>query len=650
MIRILPLPPILFLLFLAGCAGSADTNASRAVKGEIDLSGRSFKMQGPAPLDGEWEFYLCPQDDPSLSECLPRGGQKDFYPLPAIWKESTFRGVPLASTGRGVYRLNVRLDDDGKPKCLYLSGLLSVCRVSVNGRVLAESGVVGNDAESEKPRKHLLTPCFSPKGGRNEIILEVSNFHNDQGGIHSGVRIGLREQIEDMINLRRVTGAVTGGALLIMGVFHLVIFWMRKANKENLYFGLFCIVWCVGTVFNPQSAFLAARILKIPWNWYIDICLLPFGLAIPLLLLFYHAVFPKKIGKIVNRIYIVIGGSFFLYILATPPNAYSDVAFDYYLISRTAYLYLFAAFTMDLIQKRKGAAFLAPGYLALGYSEFDGILFDLNIINSTDFTHLGAFIFILSYSALMSVRFAETMAKIDDVSEQLKSRKEAEYEQRRKQKQFSKMLDSIEDAVVAVGGEYEINFCNRTFTALTGYRFKDIQGKNLAAFIGEADPGDTGAGCEKLPKLPLSPASPATPAMRRLLTADGVALDASVKVSLLDFEKGLYAVVFRTQEKLMDKRDLGVRIMLCALECWESTGRVKADLAEQSGIWSAYIEKNGYVRTQTLDRYLSKETLPARPRWKNIIATAEFVMAQSPKNSPLRTKLERALSQFRQLS
>jgi two-component system sensor histidine kinase ChiS len=73
-------------------------------------------------------------------------------------------------------------------------------------------------------------------------------------------------------------------------------------------------------------------------------------------------------------------------------------------------------------------------------------------------------------------------------------------------------------------------------------------------------------------------------------------------------------------------------------------------LAEESGIWSAYIEKDGYVRTQTLDRYLSKKNLPARPRWKNIIATAEFVMAQSPKNSPLRAKLERALSRFKQLS
>jgi PAS domain S-box-containing protein len=650
MTRILQLLLIVILLLLTGCADSADTNAPRAVRGEIDLSERNFKMQGPTSLDGEWEFYLCSGNASNLRECLPSSGQKDYFPLPSVWEGKTAEGVPLEPEGRGAYRLNVRLDDDGKPKCLYLSGLLSVCRVSVNGRGLAESGVIGNDAESEKPRQHLLTPCFFPKDGRNEIILEVSNFHNAQGGIHSGARIGDRDQIEDMISLRRVTGAVTGGALLIMGIFHLVIFWMRKANKENLYFGLFCIVWCVETVVNPQSAFLATRFLKIPWDCYIDICLLPFGLAIPLLLLFYHAVFPKKIGKIVNGIYIVIGGSFFLYILATPPNAYSDVAFGYYLISRTAYIYLFAAFTMDLIQKRKGAAFLAPGYLALGYSEFDGILFDLNIINSTEFTHLGAFIFILSYSALMSLRFAETLAKIDDVSEELESRKEAESEQLRIQNQFSKMLDSIEDAVVAVGGEYEINFCNRAFTALTGYRFKDIQGKNIAAFIGEAGSGDAGAGCEKLPKLPLSPTSPPPPEMRQLLTSNGTALDTSVKVSLLDFEKNLYSVVFRTQEKPMDKRDLGVRIMLLALECWESTGRTKADLAEESGIWSAYIEKDGYVRTQTLDRYLSKKNLPARPRWKNIIATAEFVMAQSPKNSPLRAKLERALSRFKQLS
>ena len=89
--------------------------------------------------------------------------------------------------------------------------------------------------------------------------------------------------------------------------------------------------------------------------------------------------------------------------------------------------------------------------------------------------------------------------------------------------------------------------------------------------------------------------------------------------------------------------------MRCALECWEASGRTKADLAEQSGIWNIYIEKDGYVRTQTLDRYLSRETIPTRPRWKNIIATAEFVMSHSPEDSALKAKISDLLSRFKQL-
>ena len=537
------------LVMLSGCGDKADINAPKVVKGEINLSGRNFEQQGPASLDGEWEFYPCSGTSPDMRECLPKNGQKDYFPLPSIWTGTTTAGVHLKPEGRGIYRLNVRLDDDENPKCLYLSGLLSTCRVSVNGRVIAWSGVVGTDAESEKPQKHLLDPCFFPDHGANEIILEVSNFHNAQGGINAGVTIGTHEQIQSMVSARRVTGAVVGGALLIMGIFHLVIFVMRKANKENLYFGLFCLVWCVGTVFNPPSAYLAAQILNIDWGWYINICLLPLGLAVPLLVLFYHAVFPKKIGKTVNLIYAVFGVSFCIYILATPPNAYSKIAFYYFLISRTAYIYLFGAFAVDLINKRKWAVYLAPGYLALGFSEFDEILFDLNLIHSTEFTHIGAFIFILSYSILMSVRFAETMTHIDDISEKLESQKEAERKNSLMWTRLSKLLDSIGEAVVAVNDGYEINYCNRAFTTMTGYQFKDIEKQKLTYFMREPGQEKDGAAKDMLPKLPSSPASSTKQDECQLLTADRDVLDISVVVTQLDFADKVYSVVIQIERK-----------------------------------------------------------------------------------------------------
>ena len=51
--------------------------------------------------------------------------------------------------------------------------------------------------------------------------------------------------------------------------------------------------------------------------------------------------------------------------------------------------------------------------------------------------------------------------------------------------------------------------------------------------------------------------------------------------------------------------------MNTAVDCWrQTTGQGKGELATQSGLWNVYMERDGYLRTQTLDKYLSEDTLP----------------------------------------
>jgi two-component system sensor histidine kinase ChiS len=97
--------------------------------------------------------------------------------------------------------------------------------------------------------------------------------------------------------------------------------------------------------------------------------------------------------------------------------------------------------------------------------------------------------------------------------------------------------------------------------------------------------------------------------------------------------------------KEADARELAVRVMQAVVDCWAAaTGLGKGELAVQSGLWNAYMERDGYLRTQTLDKYLSLETLPQRPRWRSIAATAEYVLAacqESHHHDELRRLLER---------
>ncbi|WP_295811369.1 ATP-binding protein [uncultured Nitratireductor sp.] len=76
-------------------------------------------------------------------------------------------------------------------------------------------------------------------------------------------------------------------------------------------------------------------------------------------------------------------------------------------------------------------------------------------------------------------------------------------------------------------------------------------------------------------------------------------------------------------------RSLIVQVMTGSLTLWrELTGRERIEFAEESGIWRVSLDKTS-LQTRTLDKYLLIETLPLNPRWRDVVRSAEFVLAQA---------------------
>ena len=97
-------------------------------------------------------------------------------------------------------------------------------------------------------------------------------------------------------------------------------------------------------------------------------------------------------------------------------------------------------------------------------------------------------------------------------------------------------------------------------------------------------------------------------------------------------------------------RELSIDVMVLAIQYWEdTTNRTKADLARKSRVWKVYYEQDGRERTQTLDKYLSSETLPQYPRYKKIIQTADFVLTFCKPSTAIRQKLELSLAKLQAL-
>ena len=274
------------LLAVSGC--SQDKIQPVAKNGVIDLSDWNFAENGAVNLTGEWEFYwhalYTPQD--FLGN---KSEQKTTYiHLPGLWGKSRSDKQHISAQGYATYRLLVKIPPDQTSKALLIRSILSVCKVWVNGELVSASGLPGIDKQSEQPSQALLLSDFKVVGDQVEIIIQNSNFHNVQGGLNTPIRFGNEAQVRHSIQVKWSITGVLGGVFLIIGFYHLLLHSLRRSNSENLYFGLYCIIWSIGSVFGDGGGSLARVLVNdLPWSLAIDLTLLSYGLTPPLIIIFY---------------------------------------------------------------------------------------------------------------------------------------------------------------------------------------------------------------------------------------------------------------------------------------------------------------------------------------------------------------------------
>ncbi len=98
-----------------------------------------------------------------------------------------------------------------------------------------------------------------------------------------------------------------------------------------------------------------------------------------------------------------------------------------------------------------------------------------------------------------------------------------------------------------------------------------------------------------------------------------------------------------------DPKEAIVSLLRHSLNIWEQhTNKGKVELAEQSRCWRVYVDGTT-VKTRTFDKYLSTRSIPARPRWRAVVRTANFVVANCPLSEQEKTLLNQLSTQVENL-
>lgn len=408
---------LLPVLLLAACA-TGPTPQARS--GEVDLSSWDPVRDGPVKLKGEWDFYpsrfLPPDAFPETSdEPPPEGGVG--APVPGILSDITVDGRGLANQGWGTFHLRVQLPPGVPDLGLYLPDQGTAWQLWADGDLVATVGQPGADPSSTVPRYQVLTRPIRPRGESLDLVLHLSNFHHRSGGLWNPMELGLASEVSDRLDLRAGLELFVCGALVTMGLYHLILFAYRPKDPSALTFGLLCLTMALRVLFTGQRT--GSRILPgLPWSWDVRVEHLTVYLLGPAFLWFLHGVL-GGFRRVWGWVYTGISAAFTALVLLMPPLVFTFVIQVFQGLTLPVFLALLWLGGRAAVQGREGSRLLLLG-VAIVMAAFVNDTLHANDVIHTGYTAAaGMMVFCLVQAAMLSMRSMRAYAAIERMSEEL---------------------------------------------------------------------------------------------------------------------------------------------------------------------------------------------------------------------------------------
>ncbi|OZU89394.1 hypothetical protein CIL03_06670 [Virgibacillus indicus] len=372
-------------------------------------------------LNGEWEFYW-----------HERYGSVDFHggsgmvepyiaEVPADWRSYKISGEELPSQGFATYRLQIYLPETelGTYKAIYFSGAASAYSLSVNGEKKFQNGIVGaSRAEEEPANKSEMIP-FLAESNPVELIVQVSNFSQRRAGISEPVLIGEPEEIIQYREKSIIYRSVIVISLMIIGLYHVVLYLFRKKAYSFLYFAIVCMVVAIRATIIEET--LAGYLLPF-LNWEVATSLEYLGASLGALFmtLFTYTQFPRDMHRGIRNGISLVLACYSLFVILTPAMIFTQTMILLQVLVVAAVLYTLIIYIKVALKKREGSYLNAVATFILILLVINDVLFYNDLIRTTELTSVGLFFFLFTQAIILSKSYSTSFARAERLSDDLR--------------------------------------------------------------------------------------------------------------------------------------------------------------------------------------------------------------------------------------
>lgn len=389
--------------------------------GILDLT-QVHVSENPLKLQGEWAFYwqelLSPED---IQNRLARDGNNDrWISIPGSWLGYRLDGQQLDGTGFATFRVVIELGEQDRNErlALRLPTIFHAYKLWVDGELLAEVGAVGQDKSSVTPQLISKLVFFQPENDKVELVMQVANFHHKRGGITKYIELGGSDVLTVRTNLKIAAEMFITASLLVIGVYHLLLFILRRKDRAPLYYGLF-------TALSGIRSLLVGELLltqwwpSFPWGLqfkieYLILCSIGY-----IMTMYFDSIFPNYVSRWFHLGTRIVTGAFCIVVVMTPALLYTKMLLMIGVMVVLNMVYLMVGLVKAAVGRMEGALiFLLVSVVGLATVVNDFLYYnEWSPIGNT--SPLGLLVFTIAQMILLSSRFTRAASNEERIAREL---------------------------------------------------------------------------------------------------------------------------------------------------------------------------------------------------------------------------------------
>lgn len=339
--------------------------------------------EGSLALNGYCKYFENQLLTPS--ECKLASGVITEFPSLFKSKEKD-QGI-----GYATYLLTVLVPHGEKDFALALPQIYSSYKLWANGTVIAENGVVAKTKEECKPQWLPQTVSFRCESDTLSLVLQIANFDHAKGGIKESIFLGKVSSMVFKRSVSEISKFAESASLFTLGLFFVIIYFIRGRNKACIYFALLCITWATRSLFSNLYLFISLY-PDFDWTTMVRVEYVALYLAMIWAVLFLTSLFHNETNIVIKYGLVCCNIIFTGFTLYAAPRVFTQ-GLNVYLIA-SGVLLLYGAYIVirAWINERTGSGLLtlsvvlglnifgADIFVYEGFSSYDPVIFSAGYV------------------------------------------------------------------------------------------------------------------------------------------------------------------------------------------------------------------------------------------------------------------------------